>query len=769
LRGHKIALLMKDTMKKSLLIVESPTKARTLNRYLGKEFIVKASKGHVKDLPENKLGVDIEHDFRPEYRIIRGKEKIVRELREAAKKAETVYLGPDPDREGEAIAWHVAEEISRNGDRKPENVYRVLFYELTHSGIEQALKNPGHLNRSLYEAQQARRILDRLVGYMISPLLWQKIKRGLSAGRVQSVALRLICEREREIHRFEPREYWTVEATFKKKGESALINAKLQKVNGKKTNLNSREDANKVIEAVKKAKRFIVSSIERKRQRKNPPAPFITSTLQQDASRKLRFSPKKTMTLAQQLYEGVSLPDEGMVGLITYMRTDSTRLSEESIKAARKFISQKWGQDFLPSKPRQFKVKAAAQDAHEAIRPTDVFRTPEAVKPHLTPDQFALYELIWKRFVACQMKQASIARTGIDIIPIDAEITTVFRATGSVVEFPGFMILYEEAGDENGEPDSAVIPSVKEEEILTMISIEGKQHFTQPPPRFTEASLIKELEQNGVGRPSTYATILSTIQDRKYVVLEDRTLRPTELGFVVNDVLTKHFPEIINVSFTADMERKLDEVERGNYSFVVLLHEFYRHFKPMLEAAQKNMENFRTSGVPSGICCPECSTELTIRWGQNGDPFLACPNCRFTSNYKRNEKGEIELLQPQEVNETCPKCGKPMIVKHGRFGPFLACSGYPDCKTTKPLGLGIPCPAPDCSGEIVERRSRRGKVFYGCSRYPNCSVVFNQKPVSQSCPQCGYPIMLMKKTKSRGEQLVCANKECKYSMPLRES
>ncbi len=752
-------------MKKSLLIVESPTKARTLTKYLGKDFTIKASKGHVKDLPESKLGVDIEHDFKAEYRIIPGKEKIIKELRRVAQKAENIFLGPDPDREGEAIAWHIAEEISKNGAGGKE-VHRVLFYELTPKGIKEALEHPGPLNRYLYEAQQARRILDRLVGYLISPLLWQKVKRGLSAGRVQSVALRLVCERERKIQAFKPEEYWTVEGVFAKLSEDISFAARLFKVNSKKVNIKNKEQSDSIIARIKSFSVFKIANIEEKQRRKNPPAPFITSTLQQEASRKLRFSPKKTMLIAQQLYEGVELPDEGLVGLITYMRTDSTRLSSESIDSARKFIAEKWGKDYLPGKPRQYKAKSSAQDAHEAIRPTDTFRTPEKVKPYLTNDQYALYELIWKRFVACQMKHAVIMRTTVDIVP-DGNDDILFRTTGSVVDFPGFMVLYVEESDEEKE-DSSMLPKLSAGEKLRIVKLVGKQHFTQPPGRYTEASLIKELEQNGVGRPSTYATIVSTIQDRGYVTLEKRTLRPTELGFVVNDILVKHFPEIMNVSFTADMERKLDEIERGNYSFTTLLHEFYTRFKPMLDNAQKNMENLRVSGVPSGVQCPKCNEYLVIRWGQNGESFLSCPGCSFSSSYERDESGSIKLVEKRTVEAVCEKCGRPMVVKHGRFGAFLACSGYPECKTTKPLGLGISCPREGCGGEIVERRSKRGKVFYGCSNYPNCSVVFNYKPINKRCPQCNYPIMLIRNTKSKGTEIICPNKECRYSQPLEE-
>lgn len=751
-------------MAKSLLIVESPTKAKTLNRYLGESFVVRASKGHIKDLPENRLGVDVGKNFKASYVIIPGKEKIVRELRKAAESADRIFLGPDPDREGEAIAWHISEEISRNGKGKKKEIFRVLFYELTRKGIEEALAHPTELNRNLYEAQQARRILDRLVGYLISPILWQKIRRGLSAGRVQSVALRLVCEREREIQQFVPTEYWTVEALFEKDGQEPRISARLIRHEGKKVDISSAEEARAIADFLRSLDDYAVSKVEQKKQRRNPPPPFITSTLQQEASRKLGFSPKKTMVIAQQLYEGVELPGEGSVGLITYMRTDSTRISEEAVAAARQYILDFWGKEYLPGRPREFKAGLGAQDAHEAIRPTDVFRIPEAVKPYLTKDQYALYELIWKRFVACQMKHAEVLRSSVDIAS-QSHPGSIFRATGSVITFPGFMALYVEEKDDE-EDHSNLLPPLSEGDSLKLLNLEEKQHFTQPPPRYTEANLVKELEQNGVGRPSTYATIVSTIQERGYVVKEGKVLKPTELGFVVNDALVQHFPEIVDVAFTAEMEAKLDRIEQGTYSALSLLKEFYSRFKPMLDEAKEKMENLRKVGIPSGIECPKCGDHLVIRLGHNGSSFLSCHSCGFKSDYERDEKGNIRIVEPERIEKTCEKCGRPMEIKHGRFGAFLACTGYPECKNTQPLTLGIKCPAEGCDGELVERRSKKGKIFYGCSRYPECRTLFYAKPLPRSCPKCGYPFTLLKAAKKGVPKLVCPNEDCKHSEPI---
>ncbi|MGC8719335.1 MAG: type I DNA topoisomerase [Thermodesulforhabdaceae bacterium] len=759
-------------MGKPLLIVESPTKAKNLAKYLKDAYVVKASKGHIKDLPENKLGVDIENGFQAQYQIISGKEKIVEDIRKSASSAEKILLGPDPDREGEAISWHIAEEISQNGSsKKSPPIYRVLFYELTQKGINEALNNPGQLNKALYEAQQARRILDRLVGYLISPILWRKVKTGLSAGRVQSVALRLVCEREREIYAFRPEEYWTVDALFSKEGDDKIFKARLAQCYGKKScDLKTEADAQKVIDILRN-RHYVVGELKQKKQKQNPPPPFITSTLQQDASRRLKFSPKKTMQIAQQLYEGIEIPDVGPVGLITYMRTDSTRLADDAVKSVRQFIVETWGDEFLPSKPNQYKVKASSQDAHEAIRPTDVFRTPESVKPFLTRDQYLLYDLIWKRFVACQMKPAELEKTTVDIVPEGLD-GFIFRATGSVVTFPGYLVLYREITEEedaNGD-ENVHLPALQQGDDLHLHELKGSQHFTQPPRRYSEASLIKALEDFGIGRPSTYATIVSTIQERGYVVSEKRTLRPTELGFAVNDLLVAHFPDIVDVSFTAQMEDELDKISRGEGSLRDVLKRFYERFKPMLDEASKEMKNLRTEGITTELDCPQCgASKLVIRWSRSNEAFVECPNCRFRSGYERDERGNIRLVTEEQTGEVCEKCGKPMVIKRGRFGAFVACSGYPECKNTKPISLGVPCPREGCSGELVERRSKRGKVFYGCTAYPECSVILNSKPYARRCPQCGYPIMTKHKGRSGSAQAwVCLNKECGYREEIAE-
>ncbi len=752
-------------MSKSLLIVESPTKARTLARYLGKNFEVKASVGHVKDLPKSKLGINTESGFQPEYQIIRGKRKVLNELQAAAKEADEIYLGPDPDREGEAIAWHIAEEIGLRD--KP--VHRVLFYELTKKAIKDSLANPKPLNRSLYEAQQARRTLDRLVGYLISPILWEKVKRGLSAGRVQSVALRLVCEREKEIRSFDAEEYWTIEARFSPESETEAMSerearafsSQLWRCKGKKCKISTGEEAAGLLNILRPLA-FHVSKVERKTRKKNPSPPFITSTLQQEAARKLRFSARLTMSVAQRLYEGVEIGDEGAVGLITYMRTDSTRMSSDAVRAAREFIEEKWGSEYLPSKPVAYKAKAGAQDAHEAIRPTDVRLTPERVAPHLSQEQLKLYTLIWKRFIACQMAPADIAQTHVEISAADY----VFLTTGSTIEFPGFMTLYVESvenGEGNGNSEG-VLPDLREGQALSQLEMSSQQHFTQPPPRYSEASLIRELEESGVGRPSTYATILSTILDREYVTLERQRLQPTELGWLIDSLLQKNFPNIVDIDFTVQMEKKLDEVAGGHHSYEELISDFYGQFSRTLESAQANMLNVKGVGLPTELLCPKCGLPLHIRWSRNG-PFLACsgyPQCDFSSDYQRDEKGNIRMVEKESTGENCEKCGRPMVMKRGRFGTFLACSGYPECKNTRAPRTGIPCPREGCQGEMVERVGKAGRKFYGCNKYPECKTAFWGKPVPRACPACGGPIMVEKVSKKLGVKHVCPNPSCSY-------
>ncbi len=747
-------------MSKSLLIVESPTKAKTLERYLGGDFIVKASVGHIKDLPGNKLGIKLEEGFKPEYQVVRGKQKIIDDLRKAAAKADAIYLGPDPDREGEAIAWHIAEEI---GSNKP--LHRVLFYELTRKAIKEALAKPNELNPKLYEAQQTRRILDRMVGYMISPLLWEKVRRGLSAGRVQSVALRLICEREKDIHDFRQEEYWTIDARVAPHSEKATEQksfvAQLIRCKKKKCTITSGDEAQRHLSALKPLD-WIVGKVEKKERQKRPAPPFITSTLQQDAARKFHFSAKQTMSIAQRLYEGIEVGSEGAVGLITYMRTDSTRLSEDAVEAARDFIAGKWGKDFLPAKPAVYKAKESAQGAHEAIRPTDVSRTPESLAKFLPREQLNLYTLIWKRFVACQMAPALLDQTTIDVVAGDY----VFRANGSVITFHGFLALYEEGKDEpEDEKGDVRLPEVFEGQSLDLLAIDPKQHFTQPPPRYSEATLIKELEDLGIGRPSTYATIVSTIIDREYVTREKQRLSPTELGMVIDKILAGCFPNIVDVDFTANMEKSLDGIEKGANSYLGLLTDFYGDFSKTLEGARTGMLNLRTAGWPTSLNCPRCNEPLKIRFSRNG-PFLACsgyPGCSYTSDYKRDQTGQIHAVETKEhvTEEVCEKCGKPMLLKHGRYGNFLACSGYPKCKSTRPVSSGINCPREGCGGHLVERMSRRGK-FYGCSKYPECKMLFQGEPVRESCPACNAPVLFRRSAKSGQGTLFCINPSCKY-------
>jgi len=755
-------------MSKSLVIVESPAKAKTINKFLGKDFVVKASVGHVKDLPKSKLGVDIENNFSPHYEVIKGKAKVIAELKKYAKTADNIYLAPDPDREGEAIAWHIAEEV----DGKGKKVYRVLFNEITEKGVTEAIKNPASLDRNKFEAQQARRILDRLVGYQVSPILWEKVRRGLSAGRVQSVTVRLVCEREREIKAFVPQEYWSITAELKneeaggKEGQGASFKAKLIKRDNKKIELKDEEETNKVLQEIE-GKDFVVRDVEKKERKRNPLPPFITSKLQQDAARKLGFTAKKTMMLAQQLYEGIELGEHGSVGLITYMRTDSTRVSADAVKDARVYIYAKFGREYLPAKPNAYQGKKGAQDAHEAIRPTYFEYPPDLVKKYLSKDHFHLYQLIWNRFVASQMLPAIIDQT---VVSIGAD-RYIFQANGSVIRFPGFTAVYTEGGThlENGsdeEEDAEKLPLLEKNDILNVLGIMPKQHFTQPPPRFTEATLIKELEELGIGRPSTYAPTLSTIQDREYVVKEKNQFVPTELGFIVTDLLVKSFPDILNVEFTAHMEEDLDMIEDGRLNWLDAMKEFYTPFKNSLERARVEMKDVKREETATGIKCEKCGKVMVIKWGRNGR-FIACsgyPECKNTKEYSTDENGNIKAVEniSEKTDEKCPNCGKPMVIKTGRFGRFLACSHYPQCKTAKPLSMGVKCPVEGCGGEMVERQSKKKKIFYSCSDYPKCKYALWDKPVSENCPECGFKILTEKGTKS-GMIIKCPNEGCKYN------
>jgi len=744
-------------MGKSLIIVESPAKARTITKFLGKDFVVKASVGHIKDLPKTKLGVDVENGFEPHYIMIRGKKKIITELKKAGKAATEIYLAPDPDREGEAIAWHIAEVLA---DKK-KNIYRVLIHEITPRAVADALKNHRELRESLYRAQQARRILDRLVGYKISPLLWKKVKRGLSAGRVQSVTLRLICEREREIQAFIPQEYWSITAQVQHPQKPPAFEAKLTQIKEQKTQINNEEEAKKITDGLR-GKQFVVADIAKREKKRNPSPPFITSTLQQEASRKLRFSAKKTMFIAQQLYEGIDLGEWGQVGLITYMRTDSVRLSQDAVKEVRELIRTQFGDEYLPDKPHLYKSRSSAQEAHEAIRPTSLDMPPEKVKEFLTPDQRSLYKLIWDRFLACQMRPAILDQTTIKIKANDH----LFIATGSVTKFAGFTAVYVEGKDtQEGEEEEGVLPIVNPDDILQLLDILPKQHFTQPPPRFTESTLVRELEEKGIGRPSTYASILSNIRDKRYVELIERKFHPTDLGFLVADLLTENFPTIMDVGFTAHMEENLDKIEEGKVPWRQVLEEFYHPFEENLKKAEANMRDVKGERTPTDIRCEQCGSAMEIRWGRFGK-FLSCtayPECKNAKMFRKDEEGKIMVEESPSIDERCPQCESPMVVKEGRYGKFLACSRYPDCKGTKSISIGVECPQPGCGGSLVQRRTKKGRIFFGCNKYPDCRFALWERPVKKSCPQCSATFLVEKKTKE-GLKLVCKQEGCDYQV-----
>jgi len=752
---------------KPLVVVESPTKVRTLKNYLGKNYNVAATVGHIKDLPQKEMGIDIEKEFRPKYKAIPGKQKIITSLKKAAGDAVDVYLAPDPDREGEAIAWHTAEVLKKKGRR----FHRVLFHELTKNAILSAIASPEALNQSKYEAQQARRILDRLVGYEISPLLWRKVKNGLSAGRVQSVAVRIICERERAIQAFEPEEYWTITALLEGNLPPSFT-AKLVKKKGKKIHIPDKKTAVAILKELS-GNTFLVEKVIKKTVKKNPLPPFITSKLQQEAIRKLRFSAKKTMIVAQQLYEGIELGQGEPLGLITYMRTDSVRIAKDAAREALSLIRERFGDKYTLDKPRAYKNRKKAQDAHEAIRPTSVFHTPESVSPYLSKDQLNLYRLIWQRFVASQMKEALINQVSVSIKAGSYQLS----AFGSTIQFPGFMALYRSADDDiesEIETKKDRLPELSEGMMLKLEKLEHKQHFTVPPPRFSEASLVKELEENGIGRPSTYATILTTIREKGYVGWAKGYFIPSELGFIVNDLLVKSFPDVFDVAFTAKMEDDLDRVEAAEVESLEVLTRFYHPFKKELDAALKNMLSLKSVGVPTDLNCPLCNEKLHIKVGKNGH-FLACtgyPACTHSSDYERDEKGNIQPFGPsaEEVSdETCEKCGKPMVKKQGKYGSFLACSGYPECKNTRSLNsispemnTGIRCPVSNCNGTLVQKTSKRGKTFYGCNQFPGCDFALWDKPVPKECPKCGAKFLIEKTTKSKGTYFSCISDGCGY-------
>ncbi len=740
-------------MPKSLVIVESNAKIKTVSKFLGKEYEVMSSVGHVKDLPRQRLGVDVEDRFEPEYITIRGKGKILQRLRKSASTVDDVYIATDPDREGEAIASHLAEEIKN----KDVNIHRVMFNEITERAVKSALQSPTKIDSNKVAAQKARRVVDRLVGYQVSPILWRTVYRGLSAGRVQSVALRLICEREEEIERFVPREYWSVTAELKA-AESNPFFSKLNKIDGKPPELPNEETTQSACTEIREQV-FKVQAIKKKKVSRHPSAPFTTSTMQQAAAGRLGYSSKKIMMIAQKLYEGIELGADGSVGLITYMRTDSTRISAEAVESAREYVAVNYGSDYLPKTERKYKVKKGAQDAHEAIRPTSVKYAPKKIRKFLTAEQFKLYELIWNRFLASQMASASIDQTTIDI---SAGKKYTFRTTGSIVTFRGFLQVYEDAlEDKDKAEDNMRIPvHIEVGDELNLLNLKPLQHFTRPPARFSESSLIKELDYLSIGRPSTYSTIISTILNRKYVEKLQRQLKPTELGRTVNKILIQNFAQLFNVQFTARMEAELDEIETGKKAFLEVTNDFYTPFIAAVTEADARKQEIRDSlQEQTTTKCSDCGHELIIRWGRNGK-FMACsnyPDCKHTQ----------PLEEPEKVDDVCPNCGKPMLVKHGRYGRFLACSGYPDCKTTKAVSIGVKCLNDGCGGDLVEKRTRRGRIFYGCSNYPTCKFATWNKPVNRPCPTCRNPHMEFRSTQANGDFHYCP--ACKSQIEIEET
>jgi DNA topoisomerase-1 len=829
---------------KNLVIVESPAKAKTINKYLGKDFEVKASMGHVRDLPKKTLGVDVKQGFEPAYEILPTRKKVLDELKSAAKGAEAIFLAADPDREGEAICWHLQEALGVRGKKK---FRRVVFNEITRRAIEEAFKSPTDIDGRKVDAQQARRILDRLVGYKVSPLLWEKVRRGLSAGRVQSVALKLICDREREIRAFVPEEYWTVTANLLA-AEPPVFPANLAKKDGKNVEIGNAEQA-AAVRADLEAATFRVAKVVARERKRNPVPPFITSKLQQEAFKKLRFTVKKTMQVAQRLYEGVELGEDGSLGLITYMRTDSTRVSDDALVAVRDRIASNWGGEYVPERPNFYRSKKDAQDAHEAIRPTYLDRDPESIKRWLSKDEYALYRLIWNRFVASQMKPAVYDETVVDI----EAGAYLLRARGATLKFKGFLAVYEESADErvagkprgegaNGQaeglaageagaekaegaadagssaaPEGGVqLPPLAEGDALRLQKLDTDQHFTQPPPRFSEASLVKELEENGIGRPSTYASIIATIEAREYMEKQEGKLLPTELGFLVTDLLTEHFQDIMNVEYTAGMEAELDQIEEGTDNLLNTLNQFWKKFEKDLKKAHREMENVKGKEEKTDESCDKCGSPMVIKWGRYGKflacsnypeckntrqleggegapevhedvekelcpnhgekmvlkkgrfgPFLACPNypeCKVTKRLVRGEGGKLQVEALKPIDENCPECGKPLTWRRGRFGPFIACSDYPNCKYIKKKEareIGLLCP--ECGqGQVVERKGRWGRVFYGCRRYPECKFTAYHRPLGEPCPDCGRAYLLEKETKKEGKVIFCGNEACHY-------
>ncbi|MBM2839831.1 MAG: topA [Bacteroidetes bacterium] len=732
---------------KALIIVESPAKAKTINKYLGREYIVEASVGHIKNLPKSKIGIDVNNGFAPEYETIKGKDEVIHRLRDHAAKARAVYIATDPDREGEAIGWHIAKAI----EDKNTNVYRVLFHEITERGITEAMKNPGKINDDLVNSQQARRAMDRLVGYKISPFIWKTVFYGLSAGRVQSVALRVICEREVAINSFLKVEYWSIVGQFQAQGSDPFF-AKLFKVAGEDPVISNTTTAEGYVNDIQKQS-FTIADVQRKPVKRNPGAPFITSTLQQESARRLRFHAKRTMMLAQKLYEGVELGEEGRVGLITYMRTDSTRLSDDAVKDVRDYIYMNYGKEYVSFEVRQFKKGKSSQDAHEAIRPTSTKYTPKYVKKYLDEEMFMLYELIWNRFVATQMSPAVFDQVTVDVKGGDY----VFRATDTIPKFRGFLQVYDDVAEETEQPTdedpvSKLPPNLAKDQRTSLTDIIPNQHFTKPPGRFTESSLVKELETQGIGRPSTYAMIVDTIQARKYVEQRERKLYATDLGIVVNRILVQNFPNLINVSFTARMEEELDTIASGKQTYEQVMEDFYTPFIKDVEGVDKNSSAIKKSlQTPTDEVCDLCGKPMIIKWGRNGQ-FMACsgyPTCRNTKPLP----GELEQAKHMSGMK-CELCAGDMIVKGGKFGSFLGCSNYPTCKNTKPISIGVQCPK--CKdGYVIERKTKRKRIFYGCSRYPDCDFASWDRPVARKCDTCGNEYMVEKRSATRGEFLMC--------------
>lgn len=738
----------------NLLIVESPAKAKTIKKYLGPGYEVVASMGHVRDLPANKLNVDIRHNFEPNYEIIKGKEDLVKELVKLSKKSKKIFLATDPDREGEAISWHLSYLLNLD----PMETNRVTFNEITKSGVSKGMDNPRTINIDLVNAQQARRILDRIVGYKLSPFLSGKIRKGLSAGRVQSVALRIIVDREVKIRKFVPEEYWSIEAKLLTKGSRKVFSALLYSDENGKLEIKNETQAKQILKDLENAV-YTVANVKKGSKKRTPAPPFITSTLQQDASRKLGFQAKRTMKVAQELYEGVEVEGLGAVGLITYMRTDSLRISDDAMNEATKYIESTWGDKYLPPKKRVFKSKANAQDGHEAIRPTMPSLSPVKVKDSLTSDQFKLYKLIWERFIASQMADCMLSTTRMDI---EAN-KYMFKASGFTVAFNGFTVLYEESKDEE-EEKAKELPKIEKDSVLTLKELVDTQHFTQPPPRYTEASLIKALEENGIGRPSTYASTISTITGREYVKRENKTLIPTELGEVVTNLMKDRFSDIVDVKFTAKMENDLDTVETGKEEWTQILSEFYDEFNENLKKAKEEMKNVKIQlkEDETDLVCDKCGKKMVVKFSRYGK-FIACsgyPECKnIIRNVNKNGEAETQV-EPEESDVVCEKCGRKMVIKNGRYGKFLACPGYPKCKNIKGIDVSLGIPCPKCGGDIVARKTKRGRTFYGCKNYPDCDFISNDKPLEEKCPKCGKHLFEKKTTKKK--KIYCITENCGY-------